>query len=483
MSGISSVLNLMREAMVAQQMAMQVTSHNIANVDTPGYTRQKLVFESNAVLLSRQVKLGLGVRASEVVQAFDQFTTRSIQQRSSVLSEFEAKKSVLDFLQAVLNEGNGYGLAQSLEAFWNAWQDLSNNPGGPIERSTLLKRATTLSEQFRFLYSQLIQTRNEMNTNLDIGLQELNGLTREVATLNGKIVAAEAGGTPANDLRDQRNVLIEKISQLTEVNTLEMGNGSVRIMTTSGVALVDGIESFSLNRAGEEIHLGEIPVDIRTSLSGGKIGAWLDLRDAILPQAMANLDELAGTLIYQVNQVHFNGEGLDGSTGRTFFVPNPGDDYVAGLPTADFSGAAGAIALSPDVLGNPENIAASSAAGGTGNNENALAILGLQNQTLTLLKWTYERGSVPSSQAQSLTLDEYYAIFVGDIGFLSEGIDQRRDFEESLINRLSEVRDSISGVNLDEEMVNLIKYQHAFTAASKLIAIADQLMQDLMEIR
>jgi len=483
MAGISSILNIMREAMMAQQKAMQVTSHNIANADTPGYTRQTLVFESNPVLFDNRLKLGLGVRAAEVVQAFDQFTTQSIQQRTSALSEFESKKSVLDFLQAILNEGDGSGLTQSLEEFWNAWEDLSNNPGGLLERSILLKKATTLSEQFRFLYNQLIQMKNEMRGNLNTGLQELNTLTEEVASLNGKIVAAEAGGTRANDLRDQRNNLIEKISQFTDINTLEMENGSVMVITASGMALVDGVESFPLLQAGEEIHWNEIPGDIRDRLSGGKIGAWLDLRDEILPQYMANLDELAGTLIYQVNRLHFNGYALDGSTGKTFFIPNPGDDYVAGIPALSFSGAAGAMALSSDVEGIPQNIAASSAVGGSGNNENALAILDLQDGVVDIRKWIYERGSAPSSQVQSLTMDEYYTILVGDMGLLAEEIDQGLDFEESLIHQLNEVRDSISGVNLDEEMVNLMKYQHAFVAASKVIAISDEMMRSLMEIR
>lgn len=483
MPGISSVLNIMREAMMAQQKAMQVTSHNIANADTPGYTRQRVVFEANPVLLNNPLSLGMGVRAAEVVQAFDRMTTQSIQQRTSALSEFETKKSVLDFLQAILNEGDGSGLTQSLEEFWNAWEDLSNNPGGLLERTILLKKATTLSQQIRFTYNQFMQMKNQMSANLNGGLQELNTLTKEVASLNDRIVITEAGGTKANDLRDQRNSLIEKISQFLDVNTLEMDNGSVRVTMASGKALVDGIQSFSLLQTGEEIYWNGIPADIRDSLSGGKIGAWLDLREEILPQYMANLDEMAGTLVYQVNQFHVTGESLDGSTGKTFFVPNPGDDYGTGIRAVSFSGAAGAIALSSDVEGNPQQIAASSAAGGSGNNENALAILDLQDQAVDILKWTYERGSTPSSQGQSLTLDEYYTIFVGDMGLLAEEINQGKDFEESLINQLNEVRDSMSGVNLDEEMVNLIKYQHAFVAASKLIAISDEMLQNLMEIR
>jgi flagellar hook-associated protein 1 FlgK len=262
-----------------------------------------------------------------------------------------------------------------------------------------------------------------------------------------------------------------------------MEDGSVKVMTASGVALVDGTQSFSLLQEGDEIHWNEIPADIRNRLSGGKIGAWLDLKDEILPQYMANLDELAGTLIYQVNQLHFNGYAPDGSTGRTFFVPNPGDDYVAGTPAASFAGVAGTIALSSDVEGNPRNIAASSASGGSGNNENALAILSLQDQAVAIRKWTYERGSAPTSQVHSFTLDEGYTDFVGDMGFLSEEINQGQAFEESLINQLNDVRDSISGVNLDEEMVNLIKYQHAFEAASKAITIADEMINALLEIR
>ncbi|HET6460776.1 MAG TPA: flagellar basal body rod C-terminal domain-containing protein, partial [Syntrophales bacterium] len=191
----------------------------------------------------------------------------------------------------------------------------------------------------------------------------------------------------------------------------------------------------------------------------------------------------AGTLVYQVNQLHFNGETLNGSTGKTFFVPNAGDNYTTNTPAASFSGAAGTIALSPDVDGNPQNIAAASTSGGSGNNENALAILGLQDLDMNIRKWAFVRGSVPSSQPQSLTMGEDYTNFVGDMALLAEQTNQGQEFETSLINQLNNTRDAISGVNLDEEMVNLIKYQQAYVAASKALTIADQLMNDLLAIR
>lgn len=489
MSGITLVLNLAREALMAQQRGIHVTGHNIANVNTPGYTRQRLILTANAVTVDSRIKLGLGVKSDSVVQYFDRLTTNHINQRTSELSKYESKQSILEYLQGIFNEESGNGLNKTLEDFWNAWQDLADNPGGIAERTALLQKTNNMCHRFYALYNGLVQTKDEMNINLKISVNELNTLTEQVASLNERIVASEASGTTANDLRDQRINLIEKMSQLVDTTYIESDNGSMMVLTTSGIPLVDANESWELNQEGNNIYWNNIPTDISNRLSGGKIGAWMDLRDEIIPQYMADLDELAGTMIYQVNQLHFDGFALDDSTGKTFFIPNPGtttaddDDYVTRTPASQFAGAAGSIALSPDVDGDPENIAASTAPGESGNNQNALAIQALQDETLNIRKWIYQRGTLPSSQDQSGTMDEYYTIFVGDMGMLVEENNQNQSFNQTMIDQLNEIRDSISGVNLDEEMVNLIKYQHAFTAASKLVTVCDEMLQDLLSMR
>jgi flagellar hook-associated protein 1 FlgK len=479
MSGISSVLNIGRDALRTYELAMQVTSHNIANALTPGYTRQQIVLEAQSPMNFGGLQLGMGVVAGSVSQAFDQYTTRSIQQNTSALAENDAKATALSYLETIFNEASGQGLNQALTDFWNAWQDLSGNPGGIAERSALLQKAEALAVQFRSMSADLNRVGQSMNTSLGASILDLNQTARQIAALNDKIVAAETGGTAANDLRDQRNSLVEKMSSLIGISYYENEAGSLSITTTSGSMLVNGTQSWELSQVGEAIYWNGIPTDLSPELSGGKIGGWLEVRDEIVPQYLANLDELAGSLIREVNAVHTGGYALSGATGLDFFEP------LANPAPGDFSGAAATIGLSAAVSGNPANIAAGGVSGSPGDNENALRILDLQTDAaIQIRKWTYAAGGTNvSSTLQTMTLEDYYRSLVGDMGVLAGGVAQDRDFAQTLIDRLSEVRDSVSGVNLDEEMTELMKIQRAYEAAAKLISITDEMLQALMQVR
>jgi len=479
MSGITSVLNIGRNALQSYELAMQVTSHNIANALTPGYTRQQIALESQNPLNLAGLQLGMGVKAGSVGQAFDEYTTRSIQQNTSTLAESEAKATALSYLETVFNEATGQGLNQAMADFWNAWQDLAGNPGGVPERTALLQKAEALATQFRSMSADLNQVGQSMNTSLGASILDLNQTARQIASLNEKIVASESDGTTANDLRDQRNNLVEKMASLIGINHYEDNNGSLTITTTNGKLLVDGTESWELSQVGEQIYWNGIPTDLSPQLAGGKIGGWLDIRDEIVPQYLANLDELAGNLIQEINAQHSSGYALSGATGLNFFEP------LANPVPGDFTGAAASIGLSADVSGDPANIAAGGLSGAPGDNENALRILDLQtNNAIQIRKWTYEgRGTNISSALQTTTLEDYYRSLVGDMGILTSGVSQDRDFAQTLIDRLSEVRDSVSGVNLDEEMTELMKIQRAYEASAKLIAITDEMLQALMQIR
>jgi flagellar hook-associated protein 1 FlgK len=158
MSGISMLLNIARGAMLAQQTGIDVTGHNIANVNTPGYTRQGLILEPVEETPDVRLKLGYGVNAASVVQYFDPFTTQSINQNTASLSEYEAKQSILNSVQSLFNDQAGYGLNQAMADFWNAWQDLSNNPGGIPERTALLQKAQNMCDEFQTI-------RNNFNPN------------------------------------------------------------------------------------------------------------------------------------------------------------------------------------------------------------------------------------------------------------------------------------------------------------------------------
>jgi len=253
MSGISMLLNIAQGALLAQQEGLDVTGNNIANVNTPGYTRQELVLQSSEEPPLSGLKLGDGVIAESVTQAFDTFTTKNINQTTSSLSEYTTEKSVLDSVQTLFNETTGNGLSQDMADFWNAWQDLSNNPGGTAERTALLDKAQNMTLEFQRIGNGLTQTENEMNPNIKMGITQINNLDEQIANLNQQIVQAETNGTKANDLRDQRSNLIQELSQLTDISYSEQSNGAVTVSTKSGIALVDGDLSWTLSQQGDSI--------------------------------------------------------------------------------------------------------------------------------------------------------------------------------------------------------------------------------------
>jgi flagellar hook-associated protein 1 FlgK len=483
MSGISSLLNTAKGALIVQQKAMTVTGHNIANVNTPGYTRQKTILESNAPFSTTQMKIGMGVRIDSVVQSVDPFINGTIQRGTSTLQEYEAKAYVLSQVETVFNETTDQGLAAVMNEFWNAWQDLANNPGGIPERTALLGKGEILARRFNSMREDLSQISGTMNENIGKSLEEINRLTREIADLNEKIVSAESFNTPANDLRDQRTNLVAQVSELVGNVSLEDKNGSLTVLTSSGILLVDRDQSWELTQDGNEIHWNHIATDISGRLQGGKVGAWLDIRDEVIPQSIANLDELAGTFIREVNQLHRAGYALSGATGLDFFedfqtppsVPNSGD----------YTNAAGFIRLSTDVAGAPAQIAAGGLSGDPGDNENALRILALQTDgTLSIRKWTYgDRGETVTSSLETETMEDYYRALTGEIGIVTEEMNQNQQFQQAIMDQLAEMRDSVSGVNLDEEMTDLMKLQQAYEAAAKLVTIADEMLQSLLQMR
>ena len=479
MSGINTIMNIARGALQANQIAMEVVSHNIANVNTPGYTRQSAVLESASPVSMNWIKVGMGVQVGSVTQAFDPYTTRAIQQNTSSLNEYQTQASVLSQLESLFNETGNATLSNAMNDFWNAWQGVASNPEGTVERAALLEKANILVQKFNSMSNDLTQAKKDMNTNIQMGIEKVNELTGKIADLNDKIMAAEADKTPANDLRDQRNSLLGELSSWLGNVSVEQRNGSVTVLTQGGNLLVDGNNHWDLQQSGNNIYYNNVPNDISKNLTGGQIGGWLDIRNEIVPQYQANLDELAGTLIRQVNAVHSTGYTLSGQTGINFFdnsqVPISGDN----------TGAAGYIRLSTDVQNNPNNIAAGGQSGAPGDNENALKILALQtDNSIQIRKWTIsDRGKSISSPLETMSMDDYYKTMVGEIGTTTEAANENQSFVQSTLDNLKNLRDSVSGVNLDEELTELLKIQRAYEANSKILSIADEMVQSLLQMQ
>lgn len=582
MSGLNAILSIAKTALLTQQMAIEVTSHNVANVNTPGYSRQQLVMEPNNSVPVRVGQIGTGVQAQAIIQYHDKFMTAKVNQKTSTMTGFEAKKSSMKVVEALFNETTEEGLSKLLGQFWAAWHDLGNNPAGKAEKVTLSERAGLLADHFQSLYSDLMRLSTDMDINLDAGIEDINSLTGQIADLNVQIVSVGEGGRAANDLRDKRDDLVRRLAELMDINYFEISSGAYTIMSGSGNILVESKQSWDLELSNGQVcwvSSSGAKVEMTSSdVQGGKLGGWLAVKQEIIPDVLDKVNNLAESFIREVNSQHSQGIGLapfttvtgtyastnsaaaigtsgsglpfydvvkDGtfklwlydSSGSviggaanniaidadvtTLDALAPTDalattiNNISGL-TASVSGGrlvisvntteqptavgfgfsddtssvlaalgintffdgydSSTIALNPAVTGNTDNIAAGTIDSTTigalgdysiGDNENALALADLQIQNVDI-------------GGQSETFDDYYNALVGEIGITARGYNSGYDFSQNMVNQLSQLRDSVTSVSLDEEMANLIKYQRAYEAAARLIQASDEMMQTLL---
>ncbi len=580
MGGLGAVLDIAKGALLTQKYAIDVVSHNIANVNTPGYTRQAPLLEAKDAQRLGGVMLGRGVEITDVVQLSNDFVETRLRDRKSDLAAMEEKEVYLSVLEGIFNEQTGLPLSAQLADFWNAWHDLSNNPSGTTERNILYERGLLLAQSFKDVAYDLNQLEREINISLEAGVERINELLDQIATLSVQIIDVGVTGN-ANDLRDQRNTLLNELSQYLDIVALEHEDGNVTVSTRKGHILVSKADTYPLSLKSGEIEWqgsGGIQVVITDTILGGKMGGWLDMRDGIVPQYRADLDELAKSIIWEVNQIHAQGVGTrafssltgtnaaansteemgtiesgldfydaisDGSfefwlyddtgavVGSTtinivkntttldalaasitaihanvtanvsggklqitaagnyrFAFRNDTSGVLAGLGINSFFAGSDASGMDVNsVLGAAKEFIAAArvdpATGvfASGDNANAIALANLQYQDVTVKHWSYLRGSTATSEDASATLENHLQSFVGSIGIESQSVQRAREYNEIIVEELNQTRDSISAVSLDEELTNLIQYQHAYTAAAKLITTADEMLQVLMEMR
>jgi len=461
MTDIYGVMNIAGKALMNQQKAINVTGNNIANVNTPGYSRQKLIVETSTPLQSGIGPMGDGADAVRIERVYDRFLGVQINTESEALGQWEAQKDALGFIEAIFDESDDYGLSRSLNEFWTAWQDLSNNPSGYNQRVIVQAKSEVLVDTFQSMFSDLQNASQGIDANIEGAIEEINRLAREIADLNQKVVDTESAGYSANDYRDKRDMALKELSKMIDVNAFEDASGRISVSVANGRALVEGNTEWSLstqmNASGTRdvlwIDSAGNSVDITGDIFGGKMKGWLEVRDVDIANYLGKLDDLVQTLSTEVNTLHSNGFGLDGSSGLDFF---------SGATAAD-------IQIDSAIVNNLDLIAAASTSAGVpGDNTNAIRIANLQ-QALTM-------------NGNASTFDAYYQSLVSEVGRNVQTTESSYNHQSDMIAQLENHRESISGVSLDEEMMNLVKFQHAYDSAAKLIATADEMMQTVLNM-
>ena len=366
MTGIYGILNLAGNALLTQQKAVNVTGNNIANVNTPGYSRQKLMLENKTSVQSSVGPMGNGVDAVSVERVYDRFLGVQINSESERLGRWETQKNGLELAEVIFDESGEFGLSQFLSQFWGAWQDLTNDPSGYNERVVLQAKSEVMTGTFNRIYSDLQKASEGFDASIEGAVEEINRLSQRIADLNVKIMEVEATGYSANDYRDQRDLALKELAGLIDINTFEDATGRVTVSVGAGQTLVES-NSFrnlttQVNGFGSKdiawVGQDGTTVNITGNISSGKMKGWLEARDVDIRGYMRQLDILAEGLMEQVNNLHQAGFGLDGSTG---------DDFFTGIATA--SGSMDSLLTITAEPGGTGNIRVTLVGGGTAGAE------------------------------------------------------------------------------------------------------------------
>lgn len=468
MSNIFSLLNMTSQSMMASQVGVSVTSHNIANVDTPGYSRQTPLYNNRTDVLGKGgILLGAGVNVSGVRAVESRFLNNQINTSTFNMGKMGVLARGSDLMQEIFNEVDEGGISGRFSNFFDSLQSLANHPEGQAERNSVLSSAQSLVQQFNRASERIQDVREAMDQEVRYSVSEVNRLSTEIAFLNKKIAEVEGSGQTANDFRNNRAALLEELAVHIDFHEFEDDLGMVTVYISSGLPIVSEGTANSLATVnnGLDNSMAEIQfkdsngnrTDITDRIEGGKLAGALHIRDTQALDMAERLDELAYGLVEQFNAIHSGGYGLDHSTGTNFFMPLAGPE-----------GASRLIAINPEIEQNINKIAAAQV-DEEGDNRNALVLAGLQTD-LTMNGGTW-------------TFSDYYAAMVGDVGHAANEDIVSYNHQTGITEQLMAYRESVVGVSLEEEMANLIKYQSSYQAAAKLMNSVSELIDILMSLR
>lgn len=464
MSSIGGILSNARSAILANQTAIQVASHNIGNAQTEGYSRQRPLLSTSHPQRFGNMWLGTGVNATDVIRVRDQYLDLSVRRETANASGFAARREILMQAQEVFGEPSESGLAATMDAFWSSWSDLANSPDSSGARSLVRQRGQQVVLTLNSYDRRLAELEDVTALRLESQVSELNSLLGRVAELNGRIITAEAGGGTASDLQDARDLAIEQASKLADIRVLPRNDGTIGIALGT-MNVVDGNHarpvSLTIDR-GDAGRLLSATVDVGSTTildPGSALAGALD-GIADVREAREHLDALARHITDQVNSFH-NTDPLF----RDFFHNDPN-----GVTAAN-------IRLSDDITESAVNILAGPS--GT-DNSIALGIAGLRDAKFPLTDALGDPILDRDGNPVENSLGGFYQDLVTDLAFRAQDADRAAAAAEILVNQVQTRRDSVSGVSIDEELIQLMRHQQAYAAATRLVSAADEMLQSLL---
>ena len=469
MSGLLTALNAGKTSLMTNQKSIEIVGNNIANVNTEGYSRQRAELMQIPAVNFGDFFVGQGVTVSNVNREYNVFISRQLQEKSITLGEESGKSTPLSELERIFNVSDD-NLAGSINDFFDAWQQLTTNPSGQVERDMVMQRGRLMGDAFADTYNELETVRNNINNTIVSRIGNLNEQISEIAKLNDRIFQIEINGQSANAARDQRDLIVENLSKSLGVQTYTDNRGMLAVQLPGGTPLVQGNQAMPLSIVtnGTDVNLqitiGGNVKDITTRELGGEMKGMFDIRDDFIAGLRGDLDTLAVEITRAVNNVHSNGWYTDPATGNPATGQLFFDDLTA-LPPGTPPSRHVRVALADGRY----VAAAGGNAAAPGDNENALAIASLET--------TYRLSGTND------TFDSFFSQIVSNVGIEASRNKMALGGARDASVQLHNLRDGFAGVSLEEEMVDLVQYQRGFESSAKFLSTVDEMMNSLLQLK
>tara|TARA_B100001248_G_C27399520_1_gene468906 strand:- start:3417 stop:4799 length:1383 start_codon:yes stop_codon:yes gene_type:complete len=454
------------------QLGLRTVAHNIANRSTEGYSRQRVDFVHSQPVGSQGKRVGTGAQVSALESVRNDYLEKQIEKETQKLGMHQSEADGMARIEQIYNEQQNKGLNRFVSEFFNAFRELANSPESLPIRTLVKEKAVALSEDFGRIHNQLRDVQKDLDYQIKTEVEEINAMTQEIAALNEEISMVELQDQTANDERDRRNLLLKKLGEKVNIKYAENDEGIVTVMMGSTGILVSGYDSYKLTaREGtgdSVVRQGNVevllhptkhgaPVNMTKQITRGKIGGALHIRDNVIENLLQKNDKLAFTIANEVNKAHIQGVDRYSKSGILFFDLMP-----------EQQDAAAKIRVNETVQIDPGRISAGYQPGSPGDNRVAHRIAAIQYSEL------FEGGA---------NIDEYYNSMVGEVAVETKQANMRHEHHDKIVQQLGNIRESISGVSLDEETTKMIELQKAFDASARVIRTADELLDTVLNIK
>ncbi|HIQ38025.1 MAG TPA: flagellar hook-associated protein FlgK [Desulfocapsa sulfexigens] len=475
MSGLFSALNAGKTALNVNQKSIEIIGNNISNVNTEGYSRQSADLSPYPSMNFGGFFIGQGVVVSNVSRDHDVFVTNMLQDKSIEYGLQNGQTRALAELERVFNISEE-NISTDINRFFDSWQELSANPSGLVERDIVIQRGELLAEKFHNSINDLNKIKDNINDSLLSKIDGVNSQISEIAELNERIFTIEIQGQQANSARDRRDMLAKDLASSLGIQSYQDSKGMLAVQLPGGLPLVQGNMAMEIEgvQNGSDLdlvlHTGGVTRPIGLNNLGGEFQGLVNIRDQFIPSVKDDLDRLAWEISGAVNTAHYAGAGLDSVTNRNFFSTNQAPGPPPPSPPDPWIDAARNISV---VISDSSHVAAAEAptVPGTvsiGDNRNALKISAIGEDYLI--------DGIDSFGA-------YYGKLTAKIGIESNQNQLALGGAEDAMIQLQNIRDGLSGVSLEEEMINLIQYQRGFESSAKFLSIVDEMMGSLLNLK